>query len=88
MVAVAHLLVHGQLLRHDTGVVLAVFIEADHWGEHMPVPGQVLPETHHLGEVEDMETRRPGEGPLCTEVARSENHGHTHCRLHGPIHAP
>ncbi len=71
MVAVAHSLVHGQLLGHNTGVVLAGFVEADHRGEHMLVPRQVLPEIHRLGEVEDAETHRPGEGPLHIEVARS-----------------
>ncbi len=37
MVAVARSLVCGQLLGHDTGVFLAGFVEADHWGERMLV---------------------------------------------------
>jgi hypothetical protein len=86
MVAVAPLLVCGQLLGHDTGVVLAGFVEADHWGERMLVPGQVLSEIQRLGEVEDVEAHCTGEGPLRTEVARSENHGHTHGQLHGRVH--
>jgi hypothetical protein len=69
MVAVARLLVCGQLLGHNTGVVLVCPVEADHRGECMPVSGHVLPEIHRLGEVADVETHRPGEGPLHTEVA-------------------
>jgi hypothetical protein len=69
MVAVARLLVRGQLLGHNTGVVLAGFVKADYWGERMLVLRQVLPEIHCLGEVEDVKTHCPGEGPLRTEVA-------------------
>jgi hypothetical protein len=63
MVAVARSLVRGQLLGHNTGVVLVCPVEVDQRGERMLVPGHVLPEIQCLGEVADVETHRPGEGP-------------------------
>ncbi len=88
MVAVAHLLVLRHFLGHDTGVVLADLVDADHRGERMLVPGQVSHEIHRLGEVEDAETHHLGDGPQRTEVARSQHHGRIHGQLHGRVHAP